>query len=201
MVDRAEPEQGAVPERSDDVTAVAPDDVWAVGTWFTKAFDDRTLTLHWDGTAWHRVRSPNAGPPKAANDLVSVAAVAADDVWAVGVRGLHTLTMHWDGTSWSIVPSPTPGGNADLASVVAIATDDVWAAGGSVDRQVNAGRTLVEHWDGMGWTVVETANKGPSDNHLWGISAAPGRMLAVGDRFTGGGTGPVVPLSLERCGP
>ena len=195
------PNKGPYPNDLSAVSAVAPDDIWAVGTWFTKAFDDRTLTLHWDGTAWHRVRSPNAGPPKAANDLVSVAAVAADDVWAVGVRGLHTLTMHWDGTSWSIVPSPTPGGNADLASVVAIATDDVWAAGGSVDRQVNAGRTLVEHWDGMGWTVVETANKGPSDNHLWGISAAAGRMLAVGDRFTGGGTGPVVPLSLERCVP
>ena len=95
--------------------------------------------------------------------------------------------MHWDGTSWSIVPSPTPGGLADLAAVVAVGLNDVWAAGGSVDRQVNAGRTLVERWDGMGWTVVASPNKGPSDNHLWGISAATGRTLAVGDRFSGGG--------------
>ena len=195
------PNKGPFPNSLSAVTAIAPDDVWAVGTWFTKAFDDRTLTLHWDGTSWHRVPSPNAGPASAANDLVSVSAIATDDVWAVGSRGLHTLTMHWDGTSWSIVPSPTPGGLADLAAVIAVGPDDVWAAGGSVDRQVNAGRTLVEHWDGMGWTVVESANKGPSDNHLWGISAATGRMLAVGDRFSGGGTGPVVPLSLERCGP
>ena len=118
-----------------------------------------------------------------------------------GLRGLHTLTVHWDGTSWSIVPSPTPGGLADLAAVVAVGPDDVWAAGGSVDRQVNAGRTLVEHWDGFGWTVVASPNKGPSDNHLWGISAMTGRMLAVGERFNAGGTGPLVPLSLERCGP
>ena len=48
---------------------------------------------------------------------------------------------------------------------------------------------------------MESANKGPSDNHLWGISAVTGRMLAVGERFSGGGTGPVVPLSLERCAP
>jgi hypothetical protein len=195
------PNKGPFPNSLSAVTAIAPDDVWAVGTWFTKAFDDRTLTLHWDGTSWHRVPSPNAGPTSAANDLVSVSANATDDVWAVGSRGLHTLTMHWDGTSWSIVPSPTPGGLADLAAVVAVGPDDIWAAGGSVDRQVNAGRTLVEHWDGMGWSVVESANKGPSDNHLWGISAATGRMMAVGDRFSGGGTGPVVPLSLERCGP
>ena len=84
------PNKGPFPNSLSGVTAVAPDDVWAVGTWFTKAFDDRTLTLHWDGTAWHRVQSPNAGPPKAANDLVSVSAIATDDVWAVGVaRSAH----------------------------------------------------------------------------------------------------------------
>ena len=195
------PNKGRFPNSLSDVDAVAPDDIWAVGTWFTKGFDDRTLTLHWDGAAWHRVKSPNAGPVSAANDLVSVSAVATDDVWAVGVRGLHTLTMHWDGTAWEIVQSPTPGGNADLGGVVAVSADDVWAVGGYVDRQANAVRTLVEHWDGTDWTVVESANKGKSDNHLWGVSAVTGRMLAVGERFKGGGTSPVVPLSLERCAP
>ncbi len=195
------PNKGPFPNSLSSVAAVAPDDVWAVGTWFTKAFDDRTLTLHWDGTAWHRVKSPNAGPASAANDLVSVSAVTTDDVWAVGMRGLKTLTMHWDGTAWSVVRSPTPGGNADLGGVVAIGSDDAWAVGGFVDRDANAVRTLVEHWNGSTWSVVESANKGPSDNHLWGISAVTGRMLAVGERFKGGGTGPVVPLSLERCGP
>jgi hypothetical protein len=71
--------------------------------------------------------------------------------------------------------------------------------GGFVDHAADAVRTLVEHWDGTDWSVVASANKGTSDNHLWGISAATGRMLAVGDRFTGGGTGPVIPLALERC--
>lgn len=193
------PNKGPFPNALSGVTAVGPDDVWAVGTWYPTSFDDRTLTLHWDGTAWHRVQSPNAGPAKAANDLVSVAAVAADDVWAVGFRGVHTLTMHWDGTAWSVVKSPTPGGNANLAGVVALATDDVWAVGGDVDRQLNAGRTLVEHWDGAVWSAVDSANQGPSDNHLAGISATTGRMLAVGERFKGHAT-PVVPLSLESCG-
>ena len=178
---------------------MAPDDIWAVGTWFTKAFDDRTLTLHWNGTTWSRVASPNAGPASAANDLVSVSAVGTDDVWAVGLRGLKSLALHWDGTAWAVVASPTPEGSPDLAAVVAVATDDVWAVGGFVDHTANAVRTLVEHWDGTGWSVVASANKGPSDNHLWGVSGAAGRLLAVGDRFTGGGTGPLVPLALERC--
>jgi hypothetical protein len=193
------PNKGPFPNALSSVTAVGPDDVWAVGTWFTKAFVDRTLVLHWNGTSWHHVKSPNVGP--AENDLTSVAAVATDDIWAVGLHGLHTLTEHWDGTSWSVVSSPTPGGIADLAGVAAVATDDVWAVGGRVDKQANAVRTLVEHWNGTAWAVVPSENKGPSDNHLWGVASAPGRLSAVGDRFTGGGTGPLVPLTLERCGP
>ena len=59
--DRAEPEQRSVPELPVGVAAIAPDDIWAVGTWFTKAFDDRTLTLHWDGTAWRRCRARTPG--------------------------------------------------------------------------------------------------------------------------------------------
>ena len=151
--------------------------------------------------AWARVPSPNADSSEANNDLLSIAPIATDDVWAVGVRGLRTLTMHWDGVAWSVVPSPTPGGNADLAGVVAVAPDDVWAVGGRVDRQENAIQTLVEHWDGTAWSVVDSGNKGPSDNHLWAVTAAPGRMIAVGYRFVGSGLGSLAPLILERCAP
>jgi hypothetical protein len=129
-------------------------------------------------------------------------AIAPNDAWAVGFHGLHRLTTHWDGTAWTIVPSPTPGGSSDLAGVVAIAPDDVWAVGGRLDRPANALHTLVEHWDGTNWIVVDSANKGPSDNHLWGVTTTTGRMFAVGTRFRNSrGTGSVAPLTLERCGP
>jgi hypothetical protein len=183
------------------VAALAADDAWAVGG-YGQGVPGRTLIEHWNGTSWSVVPSPNKGPFP--NSLSDVVAVAPDDVWAVGTWFTkafddRTLTLHWDGTSWSVVSSPTPGRIADFAGVVVVATDDAWAVGGWVDPQANALRTLVEHWDGTSWTVVESANKGSSDNHLWGIAAAAGRMLAVGDRFSGGGNGPVVPLALERC--
>ena len=191
------PNKGPFPNALSDIDAVASDDIWAVGTRFTKAFDDRTLTLHWNGTTWSRVASPNAGPASAANDLVSVSAVGTDDVWAVGLRGLKSLALHWDGTAWAVVASPTPEGIADLAAVVALATDDVWAVGGFVDHTANAVRTLVEHWDGTGWSVVASANKGPSDNHLWGISAATGRLARRRRSIHRRRNGPLVPLTLE----
>ncbi len=193
------PNKGPFPNALSSVTVVASDDVWAVGSWFTKAFVDQTLVLHWDGATWTRIASPSVG--KGANDLVSVDALSADDVWAVGSRGLHTLTEHWDGTAWSVSKSPTPGGNADLAGVVAVAADDVWAVGGRLDPGARALRTLVERWDGARWRVIESANKGLSDNHLWGVAASPGRMFAVGSFFRGGGNGPPGPLVLERCDP
>ena len=190
------PNKGANPNGLSAVSAVGPDDIWAVGSWFTKGFVDRTLTLHWDGSSWQRVPSPNVGPGE--NRLVSVEAIAADDVWAVGSRGLHTLIEHWDGSTWSVVTSPSPGGNADLAGIAAVSADEIWAVGGRVDRQADALHTLVERWDGGSWRVVKSANKGPSDNHLWGVTALSGRAFAVGNLLRGGGS--PAPLILDRCG-
>ena len=41
------------------VTAVAPDDVWAVGAFSVPWF--QTLVLHWNGAKWRVVKSPNVG--------------------------------------------------------------------------------------------------------------------------------------------
>src|SRR5436309_3023426 len=61
---------------------------------------------------WNVVPSPNISRQ---NYLTGVAAVAPNDIWAVGYSSLspyggteRTLIEHWDGTSWSIVPSPSP---------------------------------------------------------------------------------------------
>jgi hypothetical protein len=49
------------------------------------AFDPYpTLTMHWNGTAWSIVGSPNYTFPRAYNALLDVAATRSDDVWAVG---------------------------------------------------------------------------------------------------------------------
>ena len=45
------------------VTAVSPNDVWAVGSTldFTLGGLEQTMTLHWNGSAWTVVASPNQG--------------------------------------------------------------------------------------------------------------------------------------------
>ena len=86
------------------VDALASNDVWAVGRTKPGGYgEDRTLTMHWDGSAWNIVPSPNDSSND--NDLFGVAAIASDDVWAVGNAGsLKTLAIHWDGASWGVAP-------------------------------------------------------------------------------------------------
>jgi hypothetical protein len=119
------------------VTAVAANNVWAVG--YTITTDgtnqpDRTLIEHWNGTSWSIVASPTV----ASNDtLTGVAARSATDIWAVGFRQdrsgaipiNRTLTEHWNGSAWSVVASPNVGANDNLLNAVAAVPGDVWAVG------------------------------------------------------------------------
>jgi hypothetical protein len=89
--------------------------------------------LHWTGTAWKQVPSPNSGTASDANVLSGVAVTSPSDAWAVGSyasgRG-RTLTLHWNGTAWKQVPSPNAGsGKNALVGVAATSASNAWAVG------------------------------------------------------------------------
>jgi hypothetical protein len=67
------PNAGTTYEYFFAVTAIAPNDVWAVG--------DNGQFQHWDGATWSRVSAPY---PDLGSRFSGVAAVSSDDVWAVG---------------------------------------------------------------------------------------------------------------------
>src|SRR5579859_2645264 len=118
------------------------------------------------GPYWRLVSSPNPG---SYNITYGVAAVAANDVWAVdfSYNGTlaQTLIEHWDGSSWTIVPSPNVGtGSNFLPGVAAVSSTDVWAVGSSSTG--SAYQTLTEHWNGSSWSVVPSPNQGTASNAL-----------------------------------
>lgn len=145
----------------DTVAAIAPNDVWAFGTYTSRS----PIAEHWDGNAWHRVALP---APSGAQDvgLQDVSADATDDVWLVGYwegptgPPVRPLVEHWDGTAWRIVPSATTSGYARLWGVHALSPTNVWAVGayGVAFRHQIVLRTLVQHWDGTRWTRVASPN-------------------------------------------
>jgi hypothetical protein len=183
------------------VAAVSSNDVWAVGDYHTAPFYRMvTLIEHWDGSQWSIVPSPNVGIYD--NNLIGVAAVSINDVWAVGTyvgdwNGTNypnrTLILHWDGTQWSVVSSPNLGiYDNHLLGVAAVSAADVWAVGEYYNSAYYpAHKTLIEHWDGTQWSVVPSPNVGIYDNNLFAIAAASGDIWAVGDyQLNSSGTAP-----------
>ena len=175
------------------VTVVSADDVWAVGAYSATGSDTRTLVLHWDGTNWGVVSSPNIGTESNylyLNILFGSAAVSTNDVWAVGyyydytVSRPQTLILHWDGATWNVVPSPSPGAEDYLRGVVAVSTNDVWAVG--FYSTGSGSQTLTLHWDGMTWSVVPSPNVGTEGNYLYGVAAVSANdVWAVGNYYIG----------------
>lgn len=168
------------------LAVISANDIWAVGTGEV-GDEDITVTLHWNGAAWSVVPSPNIGP-EVDNSLAGVAAVASNDVWAVGTqqpRSLtdpHTLVLHWDGSRWKIVTSANDGGSTvgnHLLAAAAVGPNDVWAVGYSEFG------TLSEHWDGRSWSVVATPDvPGGATLFLTSAVALPTENVwAVGEFF------------------
>src|SRR5581483_2701034 len=138
------------------------------------------LIEHWNGTAWSVVTTDTMP-----SSLMAVAAIATNDVWAVGQRGTQTLTEHWDGITWSVVPSPNGGTlNDGLSGVSAVTSADLWAVG--FDITAGPSLTLIEHWNGTRWSVVPSPNPSATLNFLNGVAAdhASGQTWAVGDVFS-----------------
>lgn len=193
------------------ISALAANDIWAVGGTYPegaaqvrRGFTLHTLIEHWNGQQWSIVPSPDAvqvaqpaagKPPQGLNRLMSIAAVSANNVWAVGSAEqsasgqstLHSIPLveHWDGSHWSIVPLPTIGGDATLKAVTAVSAGEVWAAGYSAPRGTFPPKPLFAHWDGHTWNFMQGPDTGfygaepaaisaSAVNDVWAVGNKPG---------------------------
>jgi hypothetical protein len=165
------PNQGDRQNVLASVEALSPSDVWVVGEWNPGVppteTGRRTLTEHWDGSAFSIVPSPNADWPGVdKSTFEGVSGASSRDVWAVGYAQdfgslrSTTLTARWDGTAWRLVPSPNPSGESlpnQLYSVVAVSSTNVWAVG----ETGFPGKALTLRWNGSAWQVVPNACGAP----------------------------------------
>jgi len=172
------------------ISATASNDIWAVGYDEMNGLD-QTLVEHWNGTSWSIISSPNVA--LTSNRLNAVTALSSTDVWAVGYSGIisaQTLIEHWDGTSWSIISSPNVGTQINyLNGVAGDADSDIYAVGASENQ--GAGITyqsLILHYDGNSWSVVQSPNQSNGSNWLQSITLIGGTtsFLAVGYYENGG---------------
>jgi hypothetical protein len=142
-----------------DVVAISPDDVWAVGDYRNVADLFRGVTYHWNGQAWSHVDSPIEH--MGTSGLDDVVATGPNDVWAIGGADGAVTLMHWDGSQWSLVPAPPNSGG----SLAAVGPADLWASGWNG----------FWHWNGTTW--IEDPTSVPGATYV----IRSGGMEIVGD--------------------
>ncbi len=167
------------------VDAISGTDAWAVG-YQPLVTGDEPLTMHWDGGIWRVVPTPDLVQAR----LNGVSAVSPTDVWAVGYDAgplaIRPLTLHWDGVRWTRVPAPDAGvDNTQFNAVSAVAADDVWAVGHYEPDLVRVW-PLIEHWDGIRWSVSFAPHPpGTVWRILYSVSAASSDdVWAVGGQIS-----------------
>jgi hypothetical protein len=183
------------------VSTVSATDIWAVGYQWDSAGVFHTLTEHFNGTAWSVVSSLDPGVN--GNELYAVAAIASNNVWAVGQQvgsafPDKALIEHWNGTKWSLVAAPASASSTQLLSLSAASSAVVWGVGDAQD-DVHGQHTLAERAVNGAWGIQTSATIGSAENHLLGVSAASDSLAwAVGQYMdAAGGT---MKTLIERGG-
>jgi hypothetical protein len=128
---------GASAGAFDSVVSITANDVWAVGGQ-SGSTGATALIEHWNGRRWTIATLPEAGLPP----LASVAATAANDVWAltdyIAPNGAEqSLLLHWDGRRWTRLANLAGGG----VQYVAAKRGAIWGVGVQ-----NYGKILTARW-------------------------------------------------------
>jgi hypothetical protein len=164
--------------RVNAVSGTSSGDVWIVGGQRgpkRPGYSGTNLPyiLHWNGSAWSAVATPDIG----SDYLVDVAAVSPANAWAVSFGG---SVLHWDGTAWTVATKLSQGA---ISTMTAVSATDLWVTGSGSD-------SLLFHSNGTNWDNV--AKPAGADNLVSSTSLQPGNVWFVG------GYGPSVVTSTDN---
>ena len=177
------------------VTAIAANDIWAVGYWSPDNSSPRqTLAWHWNGTSWSPAFPQNNSPGAFSNTLFAVSAAAGNNVFAVGRYytgadggNSYPIIERWDGANWSITYPSSVNPYGILFGVSVVSSTLAWAVGFDQSNFGAAVRTMILKWDGTAWTRMPSPNIGGSqhpNNELFAVAGTSAtNAWAVGAAF------------------
>jgi hypothetical protein len=159
------------------VTCVSASNCWATG--FTRAGSGTpqlNQVLHWDGTTWNPVSTPEPGGTDATdtNELAAVICRSASNCSAVGIDlpGTSSATLnqvlHWNGHNWVPVSVINPGGNhaggtnelIDVACPGPALTNCLAVGAQSTNTTTSSTLNEALHWTGGTWLGTPTPQPG-----------------------------------------
>jgi hypothetical protein len=157
------------------VAAITSSDVWAAGGNPTdqRNYAGKAVLEHWNGSSWSLVAAPQNTATWFDSSRFGVAAVASNDVWAIGSFD----SFHWDGAAWSVVQgaSSTSGASASGAA-------GVWAVGSYRDNSYgySATYTTAYVFNGSTWTASASLSPTGGDTFQGVSTRAATDVWAVG---------------------
>lgn len=164
----------ALPGAPETVSAVASDDIWAIGQ-----VNGAPSAMHWDGRQWETNALPTPSVPSGVRVSASdILATGPDDVWASAVltkNGLYPGAVLWhrSGGSWQQVPIDAPDD-----SVTKLASD---GAGGlwMVSAGVRPSADVLHYGPGGLSRQAAPAGSG-QDAQVNSITLVPGTRSVLG---------------------
>jgi hypothetical protein len=189
------PDPGSSGDHLYAVTAIAPDDVWAVGQQLGSQAPDQALIEHWNGAIWSVVPSPSQ---TTGSTMLDGVAAANGQAWAVGEHdsaagGGRPLVEHYQGGTWRVVPLPAAAEQkwTDLYGVT-VSGNTVWADGTYLNLHTQNNEALILRGVGNTWSVDHGPQPGTGSNILGGITSVAGQLWAAGVYDNGGSELPFV---------
>lgn len=179
------------------LSAVAPDDIWAVCRRLTSGGHSQQLVvLHYDGNSWDLVPVPNPGSMSV---MYTVEALASDDVWIFGEEQWpagpeDVFALHHDGSGWTVTTGAPPARGSFALAPDAIYTGAGYNIGHGAYLFDGAQHVQVEDFPGLNVHVFE-GHRGPGcSGWLVGREMVGGKkpfaaLLASSGSGGGGGGG------------
>lgn len=150
-------------------------DCWAVGLIQRSTGAILGQALHWNGTKWSAVPTPQPGGTLSddVNTLIDIACPSSASCWAAGAYGTRgsspvilNQVLHWNGKKWALVRTPDPAGTtagdtngldaircASAASCLAVGS---YGTVGSPFSQ----RNEALKWNGSTWSRLDVPSPG-----------------------------------------
>jgi hypothetical protein len=128
----------------------------------------------------------NGGPGRRA--LRAWGRLPAGAVLAVAALLGASVPASGQALTWTVVPSPSEGAGSYLQGVSCASAAACTAVGHYLTSVSLNDRTLIESWNGTGWLVVPSPNRGTADNSLAGVSCvSAAACTAVGSATNSSG--------------